>query len=98
MSNRQSFVLAIRASVKDFRGVEIALDKEYFAYKTSELPDQETLAHDMEVLVQRTFALSKAPMAEAYSGPVILSGNSSAVFSMRCLDTDWNVKTLNLHP
>ena len=34
----------------------------------------------MEVLVQRTFALSKAPMAEAYSGPVILSGNSSAVF------------------
>lgn len=80
VSNRQSFVLAIRASVKDFRGVEIALDKEYFAYKTSELPDQETLAHDMEVLVQRTFALSKAPMAEAYSGPVILSGNSSAVF------------------
>ena len=80
VSNRQSFVLAIRASVKDFRGVEIALGKEYFAYKTSELPDQETLAHDMEVLVQRTFALSKAPMAEAYSGPVILSGNSSAVF------------------
>lgn len=80
VSNRQSFVLAIRASVKDFRGVEIALGKEYFAYKTSELPDQETLAHDMEVLAQRTFALSKAPMAEAYSGPVILSGNSSAVF------------------
>src|SRR5574344_115118 len=80
VSNRQSFVLAIRVSVKDFRGVECALDKEYFAYKTSELPNQETLAHDMEVLAQRTFALSKAPMAEAYSGPVILSGNASAVF------------------
>ena len=34
----------------------------------------------MEVLAQRTIALSKAPMAEAYSGPVILSGNASAVF------------------
>ena len=80
VSNRQSFVLAIRVSVKDFRGVECALDKEYFAYKTSELPNQETLARDMEVLAQRTIALSKAPMAEAYSGPVILSGNASAVF------------------
>ena len=80
VSNRQSFVLAIRVSVKDFRGVECALDKEYFAYKTSELPNQETLAHDLEILAQRTIALSKAPMAEAYSGPVILSGNASAVF------------------
>ncbi len=80
VSNRQSFVLAIRVSVKDFRGVGCALDKEYFAYKTSELPNQETLAHDMELLAQRTFALSKAPMAEAYSGPAILSGNASSVF------------------
>lgn len=80
VSNRQSFVLFIRVLVKDFRGVECALDKEYFAYKISELPNQETLVHDMEVLAQRTFALSKAPMAEAYSGPVILSGNASAVF------------------
>lgn len=80
VSNRQSFVLAIRVVVKDFRGVECALDKEYFAYKTSELPYQETLAHDLEILAQRTIALSKAPMAEAYSGPVILSGNASAVF------------------
>lgn len=80
VSNRQSFVLAIRVVVKDFRGVECALDKEYFAYKTSELPNQETLARDMEVLAQRTIALSKAPMAEAYSGPAILSGNASAVF------------------
>lgn len=80
VSNRLSFVLAIRVSVKDFRGVECALDKEYFAYNISELPNQETLVHDMEVLAQRTFALSKAPMAEAYSGPVILSGNASAVF------------------
>lgn len=80
VSNRQSFVLAIRVSAKDFRGVECALDKEYFAYKISELPNQEKLAHDMEDLVQRTLALSKAPMAEAYSGPVILSGNASAVF------------------
>ena len=80
VSNRLSFVLAIRVSVKDFRGMKCALDKEYFAYKTSELPNQETLAHDMEVLAQRTLALSKAPLAEAYSGPVILSGNASAVF------------------
>lgn len=80
VSNRQSFFLAIRVSVKDFRGVECALDKEYFAYKTSELPNRETLAHDMEDLALRTLALSKAPMAEAYSGPVILSGNASAVF------------------
>lgn len=34
----------------------------------------------MEDLAQRTLALSKAPMAEAYSGPVILLGNASAVF------------------
>ncbi len=80
VSNRLSFVLAIRVSVKDFRGMECTLDKEYFAYKTSELPNQETLAYDMEALAQRTLALSKAPLAEAYSGPVILSGNASAVF------------------
>lgn len=80
VSNRQSFVLAIRVSVKDFRGVECAIGKEYFAYKTSELPNRETLARDMADLAQRSLALSKAPMAEAYSGPVILSGNASAVF------------------
>lgn len=77
--NRRIFSLSLCVKVKDDKGVECPLTKDYFGYEESEMPDKATLKADMESLALRAQALSKAPMADAYSGPVILSGHASAI-------------------
>ena len=78
--NRRSFWISLQASVKDQKGVECPLTREFFAYNESELPDEGALRQTMADLIDRAAALSKAPMAEAYSGPVLFSGAVGGVF------------------
>ena len=78
--NSRTFWIWLAASVKDKKGVECPLYMDYFAYDESELPDEDELSRAMTDLIERADALSKAPMAEAYSGPVLFSGNAGGVF------------------
>ena len=77
--NHAYYWVTLYASVKDENGTECPLYEQYFAYKESELPDENTLHQAMDRLVERADALSKAPMEDAYSGPVLFSGEAGGV-------------------
>lgn len=96
--NRRAYTLALSATVKDDKGEEIPMTKVYFGYDESELPDRQALLAGMDDLVGRAEALSRAPMAEAYSGPVLLSGNASAVFFHEILGHRLERKDSELRP
>ena len=68
------------ATVKDKKGIACPMFRSFFAYNESELPNENKLREAMIDLIERADALSKAPMAEAYSGPVLFSGEASGVF------------------
>ena len=80
VSNNRTFWVSLTASVKDKKEIELPMFKNFFAYKESDLPDENTLRETMVDLIERAYALSKAPMAEAYSGPVLFSGEAGGVF------------------
>lgn len=77
--NRRAYTLTLCVTVKDGNGAECPLSKEYFGYEAAEMPNEATLVADMESLALRAQALAKSPVADAYSGPVILSGSAGAV-------------------
>lgn len=78
--NRKNFWIGIKASAKDEKGKECSLTKDFVAFNEPELPGEEILHEAMEDLIIRVKALCKAPMAEAYSGPVLFSGEAGGVF------------------
>jgi len=78
--NSRTFWVRLYATVKDKKGTACPMFKNFFAYNESELPDENTLRETMIDLIERADALSKAPMAEAYSGPVLFSGDAGGVF------------------
>lgn len=77
--NHTYYWVTLFASVRDDNGTECPLYEQYFAYNESELPDENTLHQAMSRLVERANALSKAPQAEAYSGPVLFSGEAGGL-------------------
>ena len=78
--NYRTFWLSLYATVEDKKGIECPMFKNFFAYNESDLPDENTLRETMINIIERADALSKAPMAEAYSGPVLFSGDAGGVF------------------
>lgn len=77
--NHTYYWVTLYACVKDKNETDWPLYEQYFAFNESELPDENTLHQAMSNLIDRANALSKAPMAEAYSGPVLFSGEASGV-------------------
>jgi len=78
--NRSSVTLTISASVRAEDGMIIPLYLHYHANHPSSLPNEKQLLSETEALIKRLLALEKAPLAEPYSGPAILSGEAAAVF------------------
>lgn len=78
--NNRTFWVSLSASVKDKKEIACPMFKNFFAYSEEDLPDENTLRETMVDLIERAYALSKAPMAEAYSGPVLFSGDAGGVF------------------
>lgn len=72
--------LTIWASSKADDGMELPLYKTYMSFTPDGLPDDAALTRDVEHMIQNLLALRRAPMAEPYTGPAILSGRASAVF------------------
>ena len=61
-------------------GMQLPLYKSYFALNEKDLPSDEQIIADAKVLSQTISDLKKAPMAESYSGPVLMTARASGVF------------------
>jgi predicted Zn-dependent protease len=72
--------LIISATVKADDGMEMPLHQTYMSFHPEGLPDDATVTKDVDGMIQTLLALEKAPIADPYTGPAILSGRASAVF------------------
>lgn len=78
--NRKAYRLILEAVAEADDGTPCPLYEDIFAFSEKDLPTPTELEDKVRDLAIRAEALSKAPMAEAYTGPAILSGKASAVF------------------
>jgi len=72
--------LVITATMKADDGMELPLHQTYMSFRPDGLPDEASLLKDVHQMIETLQALKKAPVAEPYTGPAILSGRASAVF------------------
>ena len=72
--------LIISATAKADDGMELPLHQTYMSFHPDGLPNEATLSKDVDKMISALLALTKAPLAEPYTGPAILSGRASAVF------------------
>ncbi len=70
----------ISATAKAEDGMELPLHQTYMSFRPNGLPDDATIQADVNHMIETLVALVKAPLAEPYTGPAILSGRASAVF------------------
>jgi TldD protein len=72
--------LIIRATAKANDGMELPLYQTYMSFRPDGLPDEAVLSADVNKMIVMLLALIKAPVADPYTGPAILSGRASGVF------------------
>ncbi|MBZ5613105.1 MAG: hypothetical protein LAO23_03780 [Acidobacteriia bacterium] len=72
--------IIISATAKADDGMELPLHQTYMSFRPQGLPSDEAILKDVNHMVEVLLALAKAPLAEPYTGPAILSGRASAVF------------------
>jgi TldD protein len=72
--------LVITAIMKADDGMELPLHQTYMSFRPDGLPDEASVLKDVDQMVRTLVALNKAPIAEPYTGPAVLSGRASAVF------------------
>ena len=72
--------LILSATAKAPDGMELPLHQTYMSFKPDGLPDEATVLKDVDHMIDTLLALVKAPVADPYTGPAILSGRASAVF------------------
>ena len=78
--NRLCYRLMMSASGKADDGMDLPLYKSYFAYDLKELPTDEQVINDAKWLSGTISKLRSAPVADSYSGPMIMSGQAASVF------------------
>lgn len=72
--------LIISATARADDGMELPLHQTYMSFSPGGLPSDDVVLKDVTDMVKMLAALAKAPLAEPYTGPAILSGRASAVF------------------
>lgn len=70
----------ISATAKAEDGMELPLHQTYMSFRPEGFPSDDAILKDVNHMVETLLALVKAPLAEPYTGPAILSGRASAVF------------------
>lgn len=80
VQNRVSARLMLSASLKAADGMDLPLNKDYFAYRVENLPSNDVIIADAKDMIRRLLALREAPVADPYTGPAVLSGPASGVF------------------
>ena len=79
-SNQVYIRVMVMATAKADDGMELPLYKSYFAFKSSDLPSDDLILHDVEDMIATLSAMRSAPVVDPYTGPAILSGGASGVF------------------
>lgn len=72
--------LFVRAQTKADDGMELPLYRSWFATSEKGLPDDAAVLKDVSRMIADLHTLRKAPIADPYTGPAILSGRASGVF------------------
>ena len=72
--------LFISGSIKSDDGMVMPLHQTYFAYNSEDLPSDEVILADVQEMVKKLTALKNAPVAEPFTGPALLSGETAGVF------------------
>ena len=80
VQNRVTARLMLTASLMAEDGMDLSLSQDYFAYNPNELPANDVVIAAARDIMKRLDALKKAPVADPYTGPAILSGPASGVF------------------
>jgi predicted Zn-dependent protease len=80
VQNRASARIFLSVSVKADDGMELPLYESFFAYDPKDLPSDDVLRQAARNLIERLQALKKAPVADPFTGPALLSGPASGVF------------------
>lgn len=80
VQNRKVYRIMLSASVMAPDGMVCPLNLDYLAYSIDQFPDEEKMLSDAHDILERLKALRKAPIADPYTGPAILSGPASGVF------------------
>ena len=78
--NRLCYRLSMSASAKADDGMDIPLFKSYFAYDPKDFPSDEQIIADTKKISETISKLRKAPVADSYSGPMLMSGQAASVF------------------
>ena len=78
--NRLCYRLMMNVSGKADDGMDIPLYKSYFAYDLKDLPSDDQVIADSKSLSETISKLLKAPVADSYSGPMLMSGQAASVF------------------
>lgn len=72
--------IMVNASTRASDGMELPLHLTYLAFSPDALPDDAAVISAIDNMSHTISLLRKAPVAEPYTGPAILSGRASAVF------------------
>jgi len=70
----------VNASAKADDGMDLPLYKSYFAYDLKDLPTDEQVIADAQRMSEILSKLRTAPVADSYSGPMLMSGQAASVF------------------
>lgn len=72
--------LNIEVKVLDNQGQQVSLNKNYSVKSFHELPSKDSILEDLKDLKEQATTLIEAEYVEPYTGPILFSGRSSAVF------------------
>lgn len=78
--NSTSANLGVRGTIKAKDDMEMPLIQTYYAFEPDGLPSDDNILKDAHTLVNELIALKKAPVAEPFTGPALLSGRAAGVF------------------
>ncbi len=76
-TNARLFVIA---ETKANDGMSLPLYRSYFSFTPDGLPSVQQVSQEIDKMIALLDELRKAPLAETYSGPAILSGEAAGVF------------------
>ena len=78
--NAYGYRISINASTVAEDGMDLPLYKSYFAYDLKDLPSDEQIIADAREMSKMISKLRKAPVAESYSGPALMTAEAAGVF------------------
>ena len=78
--NRLTCRLVVSGETQADDGMELPLHLSYFGFRPEDMPPHEQILADVEEMAQTLGRLREAPVADAYTGPALLSPQSAGVF------------------